>query len=34
MKTKTSVLPQQPVEDFILVIRGQRVVLDADLAWV
>jgi phage regulator Rha-like protein len=32
MKTKTSVIPQQPVEDFIHLIRGQRIILDADLA--
>jgi hypothetical protein len=32
MRTKASVIPQQPVEYFIRVIRGQRVILDADLA--
>jgi hypothetical protein len=32
MKTETSVIPQQPVEYFIRIIRGQRVILDADLA--
>jgi len=32
MKIKTSIIPQRPVEDFICVIRGQRVILDADLA--
>jgi hypothetical protein len=34
MITKTSVIPQQPVEDLIRVIRGQRVILDFDLALV
>ena len=34
MKIKTSIIPQKPVEDLIRVIRGQRVVLDADLAGV
>jgi hypothetical protein len=32
MKTKTSVIPRQPVEDLIYTIRGQRVILDSDLA--
>jgi hypothetical protein len=32
MKTKTFVIPQQPVEGLIRTIRGQRVILDADLA--
>ena len=32
MKTKTSVIPQQPVEHLIRTIRGQRIILDADLA--
>jgi len=32
MKTTTSVIPQQPVEQLIRTIRGQRVILDADLA--
>ncbi len=32
MKTKTLAIPQQPVEYFIRVIRGQRIILDADLA--
>jgi len=32
MKTKTSLIPQQPVEQLIRTIRGQRVILDADLA--
>jgi phage regulator Rha-like protein len=32
MKTKTSLIPVQPVEPLIQTIRGQRVILDADLA--
>jgi phage regulator Rha-like protein len=32
MKTGTSLIPQQPVEDLIRIIRGQRVILDSDLA--
>ena len=32
MKTTTSVIPIQPVEQLIRTIRGQRVILDADLA--
>lgn len=32
MKTKTSVIPQQHAEQLIQIIRGQRVILDADLA--
>ncbi len=32
MKTKTSVILRQPVEHLIRIIRGQRVILDADLA--
>jgi len=32
MKTKTSIIPRQPVEDLICTIRGQRVILDTDLA--
>ena len=32
MKTKTSVITQQPIEDLIRIIRGQRVILDSDLA--
>lgn len=32
MKTNTAVIPQQPVELLIRIIRGQRVILDADLA--
>jgi len=34
MKNKTSLIPQQPVEDLIFLVRGQRVVLDSDLAQV
>jgi hypothetical protein len=34
MKTKTSVIPRQPVENLICTIRGQRVILDSDLAQV
>ena len=34
MKTKVSIVPQQPVEDLIRTIRGQRVILDTDLAHV
>jgi hypothetical protein len=34
MKANTSVIPRQPVEDFIRIIRGQRVILDSDLALV
>ena len=29
MKTKSSVILQQPVEDLIRIIRGQRVILDS-----
>jgi phage regulator Rha-like protein len=32
MRTKTSVIPQPSVEQIIQTIRGQRVILDADLA--
>jgi hypothetical protein len=32
MKTKISVIPRQPIEDLIRIVRGQRVILDADLA--
>ncbi|MGA2557578.1 MAG: ORF6N domain-containing protein [Verrucomicrobiota bacterium] len=32
MKTKTSVISRQPVEDLICTIRGQRIILDSDLA--
>ena len=32
MKTKNSIIPQHPVEQLIRTIRGQRVILDADLA--
>jgi phage regulator Rha-like protein len=32
MKTKISVIPQLPVEPLIRIIRGQRVILDSDLA--
>ena len=32
MKTKISVIPRQPVEHLIRIIRGQRIILDADLA--
>ncbi len=32
MKTKTSVILQQPLQQLIRTIRGQRVILDADLA--
>ena len=32
MKTKTSGIPQQPVEHLIRTIRGQRIILDTDLA--
>ena len=32
MKTKVSIVPQQPIEDLIRTIRGQRVILDTDLA--
>ncbi len=32
MKTKSSVIPRQPVEQLIQTIRGQRVILDTDLA--
>ena len=32
MKAKTSIILRQPVEDFIRFIRGQRVILDANLA--
>jgi hypothetical protein len=34
MKTKTSIIPRQPVEHLIRIIRGQRVILDSDLAQV
>ncbi len=32
MKAKTIIIPHQPVEDIIHTIRGQRVILDSDLA--
>jgi hypothetical protein len=32
MKTKLRLVPQQPIEDLIYLIQGQRVVLDEDLA--
>jgi hypothetical protein len=32
MKRKTTCLPTEPVERLILLLRGQRVILDADLA--
>jgi phage regulator Rha-like protein len=32
MKTKTSVICQKPIEQLIRIIRGQRVILDSDLA--
>jgi len=32
MKTKASVIPRQPVEHLIRTIRGQRIILDTDLA--
>jgi phage regulator Rha-like protein len=32
MKTKVSIVPQQPIENLIRTIRGQRVILDTDLA--
>jgi phage regulator Rha-like protein len=32
MKTNISIIPQQPVEPLIRIIRGQRVILDSDLA--
>ena len=34
MKTKTIIIPHQPVEDLIHTLRGQRVILDTDLAQV
>jgi len=34
MKTKNSVIPHHPVEQLIRIIRGQRVILDSDLALV
>ena len=32
MKTKTIIIPHQPVEDLIHTLRGQRIILDSDLA--
>jgi hypothetical protein len=32
MKTKTSLIPEQPTEQLIQTVRGQRVILDTDLA--
>ena len=34
MKAKASLIPKQPVEDLLVFVRGQRVVLDSDLALV
>jgi len=34
MKTRPTSLEMEPVENLIHLIRGQRVILDADLAWV
>jgi phage regulator Rha-like protein len=34
LKTKTPVIPRQPVEHLICTVRGQRVILDSDLAQV
>ena len=32
MKTRTSLIPQQPIEQLIQTVRGRRVILDTDLA--